>query len=78
MRQGVLAARERKAACVAASADDELLTLQGGAVAEHHAVLVHKVGLTCVRKDCHTRLLQVTLQLLFLVDLLHDVLRPCQ
>ena len=46
---------------MATHAEDELLSLQSGPIAECNAVFVNESSLTSVRIDRHLRLLQVTL-----------------
>jgi hypothetical protein len=61
LRQRVLAAWKGKPARMTTYAEDELLCLQSGPIAECNAVFVNESSLTSVRKYRHTRLLQVTL-----------------
>ena len=60
---------------MAAHTEDEFLSLQYGAITQGNTVFVNEASVADIRKYCHTLLLQVTLQMLFLVNPRDDIPR---
>jgi hypothetical protein len=75
---GVLGTGEVHPSGVAAGADDELLTGDPGAVAERERVRIHEPGIAGSVHDARARRFELFSELLLLLDLVDDALRPVQ